>query len=445
MRIRMRSLAALLLLGWGRLVAAGEGPFPDPLTLEMALSLADAGHPQVQLAEAERDLARASVAASEAQSGLNVWLEGRLRYVEPPSYAADQSHDDHKLSLYARKSLYDFGRTAAQQRSAEAELRSRELRYLNLHSQRRVEIMQRYFEVLLADMEFARDDEAMAVAYVTLDKLRQRHELGQVSDIDLLQQEASYQQSRRQRAVSETRQRATREALAIMLGRPGLPPSNLDTPEALVLPVQPLPEYAELLAKALRNNPLLRALQAQVAASRERVAGARAGGRPTLFGEAEASAYSRELGSNDPLRLGVVLQVPLYSSGAVDAAAGQEQARLYRSQAELLAAENEVRQTVLQLWQELALLRIQQEEALAQMQYRELYLDRSRANYEMEVSTDLGDAMVRLSEAQLAQARARFQLALGWERLLGVTGDSAVASPGQSRAAGQAKTGVGNE
>jgi len=133
-----------------------------------------------------------------------------------------------------------------------------------------------------------------------------------------------------------------------------------------------------------------------------------------------------------------VLQVPLYTGGATDAAVGQVQARLYRVQAEQQAVENEIRQTVLLLWQKLGLLRIQQEEAQAQLDYRELYLDRSRANYEMEVSTDLGDAMVRLSEAQLAKARTSFQLALTWEKLRGVTGQTDPGSSSSGRKASEA-------
>lgn len=434
MHLPMRYLASPLLLVACAMAAAQETvkgqPLPEPLTLELALSLAHDAHPVVMQADAERELARSTVDASDAQNGLNVYVEGRARWIEPPSNSPDQSHDDHKLSLIARKNLYDFGRSSARQRSVEADLRNRELRYLNIYSQRRIDIMQRYFDVLFADLEFSRDDEAMAVAYVTLDKLRQRHELGQVSDIELLQQEASYQQSRRQRSRSEARQRSSREILAIVLNRPGQPPSNLQTPD-LDAVVRPVPEYSELLEKALRNNPQLRALQEQVAASEERVKMARAGNRPTLIGEAEASAYSRELGSNDPLRVGVVLTIPLYTSGAVDASIGQEQARLYRSQAELRTLEDEIRQAVLLLWQELEQLRIEADEAQAQMVYRELYLDRSRANYEMEMSTDLGDAMVLLTEAQLAQARVQFQTALAWERLNGLTGDTAANLPSQ--------------
>ncbi|MEF3193885.1 MAG: transporter, partial [Halothiobacillaceae bacterium] len=49
--------------------------------------------------------------------------------------------------------------------------------------------------------------------------------------------------------------------------------------------------------------------------------------------------------------------------------------------------------------------------------YRELYLDRSRALYEMEVSTDLGDSMVQMSDARLRSMRTLFALSLAWAEL----------------------------
>ena len=39
-------------------------------------------------------------------------------------------------------------------------------------------------------------------------------------------------------------------------------------------------------------------------------------------------------------------------------------------------------------------------------------MDRSRALYELEVKTDLGDAMIQISESQLRDARQRFQMTL---------------------------------
>ena len=215
--------------------------------------------------------------------------------------------------------------------------------------------------------------------------------------------------------------RATRAQLAIVLNRPGQLPANLATPDLPQLKRE-LPDYQVLLDKALADNHRLLALRERVRAAQQRLDAAYAGRRPTLSGELEASGYSRSIGSNDKLRAGIYVDVPLYDGGATSSAVARQQAALYKVQAQLTEAEREVRQAVLDQWLELSNLNTRTDEAKALRNYRELYLDRSRAIYEMEVKADLGDAMVRLSEAQLAEDTARYAIALGWERMDALTG-----------------------
>jgi len=400
---------------------AADEPLPDPLTLDQALALADEADPRLQQVQAEVDLARAGVMEAEAQYGINIWLEGRARWIEPADNTADDSREDHKISLFARKSLYDFGRSSAQQAAAESELAGREQFYLDSAQQRRLEIMQRYFDVLRADLEFARDDEAMAIAYVTLDRLRNRHELHQASDLDILAMESEYQQSRRNRFASEGRMRVVRAQLAIALNRPGMLPANLAQPELSQLQ-RMLPDYELLLAKALADNTRVQALRKMMVAAGQRLDAAYAGRRPRLSGELEVAEYSRSMGSNDKLRASIYLDVPLYDGGATSSAVARQQAELNRVQAQLAEAERVLRQAVLEQWTELNNLRLERDRAVAQRNFRDLYLDRSRALYEMEFNADLGDAMVRLTEAQLDEANIRFATALAWERMDALTG-----------------------
>jgi outer membrane protein TolC len=143
---------------------------------------------------------------------------------------------------------------------------------------------------------------------------------------------------------------------------------------------------------------------------------------PHLDGELEASSYSRELGSNDRWRAGVTLSVPIYNGDRINAAVAREEAAVMRLQAELAQAQQELRQSLLDSWFELQQLVLQRDQAKSELNYRELYLDRSRARYEMEVTADLGDAMVRLSDAQLALIKNNFDTALAREQLSALLG-----------------------
>jgi len=412
-------------------------PLPEPLTLEYALSQVDEGAPSVFAEQATQAQVAAELDGAEAENGLDVSIEGRARWVKPPSIASDQDvTDDHKLSLYVRKPLYDFGRTASRIEAAQQAEQSQRYRFQSFRDERRITIMQAFFDVLLADKEYARDNEAMAVSYIALDRLRNRQELGQASDIAVLEQEANYQQTRYQTALSENRQRSTRSVLANLLNRPGMLPTTLERPK-LDNEKRKLPEFEQLLETALQNNPGIKSLEAAVEAARQRVEAIRADKLPRLDGELEASNYSRELGSSDRWRAGVTLQVPIYSGGRVKAAVATQVAQQSKAQAALDQSRYDLRQELLQQWLAIQRLKLQREKAYSEQDYRELYLDRSRADYELEFKADLGDAMVRLSEAQLSVAQTDYQLALAWERLEALTGDVHEATGASTGTAGE--------
>ncbi len=397
-------------------------PLPEPLTLEYALSLSDTPHPDLLLQQSDRTRSEAELQAVEADTAISVSIEGRARWIQPPDIATDSDvTDDHKLSLFLRKPLYDFGHSSSRYEAARQSVLGAEQRYQALLLQRRVSIMRAYFDVLLADMEYARDNEALATAYISFDRLRTRQELGQTSDIAVAELGSEYQQARVQLSLSETRQRATRARLANVLGRPGMLPSEVRRP-VLEYHQRKLPEYEKVLAQAMNTNPLLKSLQAEMGAAQQQLEAARASGMPRLDAELEASEYSRELGGSDHWRAGVYLTIPLYTGGRVDASAAQQQAAVYRIQAALEQAKYDLQQQVLDRWLELQTLKLQRERANSLQDYRELYLDQSRANYEMEFKSDLGDAMVRLSEAQLELAKNDYDFAIAWERLVVLVG-----------------------
>jgi outer membrane protein TolC len=429
-------LLCLLLGGSGVALAASQeesrlSPLPDPLTLDFALGQVDIPHPDLQITEAAIKEARAEQLQVESDTGLRSRIIARLRQIGPASYNPDQSHDDNRLGIVFNKKLYDFGRTKSRLDATQKHIESQKIIYEDTRQQRRIEIMQRYFDVVLADLQFYQYNEAMAVAYVELDKRRDRKEVGQLSDVQVLQQEADYQRVRKLRFQSQNQQRLTRARLAYVLGRPGQLPEAVSRPDNLPQLSRTLPEVENLQALAMQNSGLLRALRARIAAAQAELAAARAGNNPVLYGDATANTYSRERAGYDDWRVSLQLEIPLTTGGRVDADAAKQQADIYRMQAELTAAEEQIKQTVLELWLELEGLLIQREQMQAQQDYRELDLDRSRALYELEVKTDLGDSMVRVTEAEFQAMQTDFNIVLAWEKMDVLTSGNSMA-PGET-------------
>ncbi|MGB5833074.1 MAG: hypothetical protein WBG92_13920 [Thiohalocapsa sp.] len=211
-------LVALLLVAGSALVCADRG-VPDPLSLEQALSFA-AGHPRTKVGANTQGLPRR-----------------QPLYLGCHALAFTGTRDKDETRDVAWSPL--LAPEAAQ----------------------RLTIMQRFYDVLLADLSYGRDNEAMAVAYVQFDRAQVRAALGQFSPLKVAQLAADYQLIRRQRAASEAGQRVTRALLAQALGRPEELPRELVKQEFGAKDTPP-PELDAVIAAALEDNPRVQQLMA---------------------------------------------------------------------------------------------------------------------------------------------------------------------------------------
>ena len=407
-----------------QVVAAAQSDktkLPDTLTLEYALSLADEGHPQLMLREAEVRQAQAEQAIVDSSTDTEVNIEGRLRYVEPPDTYSYLSHNDSNIGLTISKPLYDFGLQEARSKAAQAEVSASQYTFLDARAQRRLQIMQRFFDVILADLQFNRYNEEMAVEYVSFDRMRKRQKAGELSDYQVKKQEARYQQVRYLRVAAENEQRRTRALLAEALNHPGELPSDLAKPDLVVLK-RKIPDYDDMLALAMKHNYKIKALHDKLQAAQQQVAAARASDNPKLVGEVSAHDYARDLDGYDKFRAGISITIPLFDGSRTDAQTARAQARLYSIKAQLEDTQMQIRQQLLDTWLELQSLQARRQEMKTLRDYRDLNLDRSRTLYEMEVTADLGDAMVQITEAEYLSKQADYKMAEAWTRLDILTG-----------------------
>lgn len=391
----------------------------EPLTLEAALAAVAAPHPERRIAESELASARADRLQAASRQDFSLYLEGALRSGRRPD---DGWKPDNSARIVARKPLLDFGRSGYGIAAAERDIEAREAALVSTLSARRVDIMARFFDVLLADMQYAADNEFMAVAYVSWDNARDRFEVGDISQPELLRLEADYQDIRERRNASMQRMRSARLRLAHAINRPTELPSELAQP-VLADNRRPLPEFETLAAWVMENNPRVRALQAEVAAADARIAAVRTERNPTLDMEVAGGRYSRESTTRDDLSAGLVFSVPFYQGRRVDARIARELAQKERSVAELDKLRLDLNDAVLATLQEIEWLRGSADVAAdRQIEYRDWALERARAEYELELKTNLGTSMAETQVAQLRRKRVEYQLALALARLEALSG-----------------------
>jgi outer membrane protein TolC len=397
-------------------------PLPEPLTLEYALQLAEEPHPDILLSKSEIEDAEVKYLGVKSETGLNASIVGRAQWVEPSRTATNQSHNDSMASLSFKKKIYDFGRTSLKLSAAEQDIKANRLLYGDALNRRQIEIMERFFDVLLADLEYIRDREGVAVEFFRFRRAEGDKELGKASSLNVLEAEAKYRESRRKRAESEARQNITRQLLAETINRPGKLPAALTEPSLPQID-RKLPEMEGLVNTAVSKDPVILSLKEKVEAANKRIEAARFEWGPVLSAELEAFAYEREFVSRDRLLAGLVLEIPFFTGGIRESKIAAHTAELHRLEANLRRREMDVRKAIFETWQQINVLHFQLEEVNSLIKYRDMSLDHARTIYEQGLKAYLGSTLVEYSDARLRVAETRYALALAWARLDALTGE----------------------
>ena len=421
------STAIMLLMSSLTSVFAAESKIkadslPEPLTLDIALSLIDQQHPDLRYVDADLKNARSDLLEKLSNNDLRVNLRAESKWIRPSAIAMNQSTEEQRLVLDVNKTLYDFGRSSAQVDAASQQVESQNLQYLNVRQRQHINVMTRYFDVVLADLQFYRYNEEMAVAYIEFDRTQIRAKLGQRTELEVAEKNAAYQRIRRLRTQSQNQQRVTRSLLAQALNKPNSLPATVARPELDVLS-RKLPEIEFLQKKVKENNPVLTALRAELIAAKKDINYAHASDNPVLTGGFQAFKYTMESNTANDWEANVTLDVPLWSGGQVDAAVAKAKAAAYKIEAQLAQQELAAQQQVLELYLGVKTLKIKYDEVLANMDFTELSLDQNRALYELEVKSDLGYSMVRFSEAERDVVKTNFEIALSWAQLDALSGN----------------------
>lgn len=400
-------------------------PLPTPLTLVDALSLANDSHPDLRIAWA--NVSRAGIRLREVESsyGVNTLLELQPRVASSASVSGVDFEDDSRFGLVIRKRLSDFGRSASRHVAASAAVRGEEAAYQvrrNLHV---LEVMEKFFAVILADLAYQAHDESMTVSYFRYKRLADRQaSFQQYTDMEVAERELAYRRAYVKRLRSDLTRRQARNSLALALGRPGELSADLAMPDLTVYARQEIPDYHELVDRVISTSPTLEVLRHRIEAAQASVDAVRKADFPVLSAEFEAWEYTDNTSANrDRFRANLKFVLPLFgSTGTKDVRLAEAHNVLFRLQSELTSAEYVLRDRVLELLHGLEVNRAQEVAAAAHEEYRGYYQDHSRALYELELRSDLGNAQAKAAAAMLESTRVRFQRALLWTELDGLLG-----------------------
>ncbi len=398
---------------------------PEPLTYSAAIK--QASNPQhYNVAHANEVVNEISAELSKINSSndIRIDLSGRIREVGVSDRGNQDETDDSLVSLFVRKPLYDFGVTKNQ---VEIGLRKLELGQLQkdlIIESREVSIAQKYFDVIHADNEFLRNNEEMALGYIRYNRAQENVEFGLSSEFEVLKRQGEYERIRQNRFNSENNQRFTRILLAEELGFPETPSDKLAVPD---FPQRKVIDDVDILVEQAFKNSLLLKInrkKVQIAAQKIKLASQLIG--PKLDAELEVSDYSRESAYRDEWRASIYFNIPLYNGGSKKFSIYSAQAEHRKALSDLSRSRSEVRVLVLKYWQAIRQNNVRLGGEIINQDYRDMYLDKSRAEYELEFSTDLGDAMVQFSDSRMKVFQVYFEIEMAWLKLTKLLGKSFV-------------------
>ena len=416
---RCRLFGMMALICFGPLRADS---LPKPLSLEFALdSAANPTHFEMLQIEQQLQALRAELGIKQGDYGVSIDLRARLREIGTSDFALPGDDDgDNAASLVMSKPLYDFGLQSSRENYLALELQAIEHQKQLLIEQRRLDIMEKYFAVLNADNDFISENEALAIGFIRYDNAREDQELGLVPEIEVLRLQSEYEVNRQQRALAVHRQRMTRTVLAEVMGYPGELSSDLQIPEIDLQRTLPQ-DLGSIVERALAFSLESRLAHARALAAQASIGIAESSNNPSLDLELEVSRYERESRLRDDWRASLYLEFPIYSASSsdrVDLARAQHRLAL----ANLQQVQSQLRLEVLELWQEIQQLQLQIQGLTIEQDYRDRYLDRSRAEYELEFKTDLGDSMVLYSRSNSQRLRSLYALEMAYQRLAALVG-----------------------
>ncbi len=391
----------------------------DPLTLSEALNIASSFHPSIE--SAELDVARAHTDYDFYRQGNRGSVEALIvpQRADRAAPGAGSSQDDSYATLRFVQPIYDFGRKQASEAHAETELKRTSDLLEHRIQQQQITVMRRFFDVLVADLDYAVKNEKMTLAFLRFNRLQEESEMHEAhAEVDVLAHETIYREKFHERQQAGIHQIATRRSLVLAMGFiPGhhdYVPRDLVPPDIADYVNREVPAYETMLEQVLANSYELADAQLKLQGAENALDVSIKKYSPTLDATLEATEWVQETGSRNSASIGFQIRVPLVAGATKKR--DREIARIEIAQARVKLEQltYELQARVFDLWKNLQLYQVELAAANVRTEFRDQYMDRSRTLYELEESADLGDAQAEQLRALLETKRIEYELAMAW-------------------------------
>ena len=336
---------------------ATQAMLADDLTADEAVAVALANNPRLQVAMAELGIARAELI--EASTIANPLFEFELRVPGEP-------YRPYELRL--AQSLIDLIQLPRRRAAGRAAFAAAQLRVSSEVLRFASDVRSAYFDVIGATQHVAQQRTIAAAAQTAAEVALKQHAAENITDLDLENEQAMYEQAKLDLARAERQLLVAREALVRALGVT----AEWRVPEAFPeLPATEMDQQQlEQLAAQQRLDLAIARREVELAERRVPLS------RLAALGDAEVDVhYEREPSGEHTIGPGIEIPIPIFNTG---------RAARSRAEAELLRARHTLKALETESSSQLRTARAVVEEARARVEYyRDVVLPRRRRIVEL--------------------------------------------------------------
>ena len=285
--------------------------------------------------------------------------------------------------------------------------------------------MRAFFDVVLADMRYETILQRLAISAIREGRVRDDYEQQSASEVTLLEKQTQTQLDVGKRIEAESKQISTRAKLAQLLNV-----AYENRPDEIVKPnfkalVQQAPQEFEVWQeKVAKSNPKLNELSLELANLKQVLNQEKNNHEILVVSNARLGeqAYQREKNGN--WRVGLNLTMPLGDSSTQKKKIAQLLLKIKQKQLSIEQLKHTLNQEALALFLKLKTLKQAHKALVTELDYRDLYLELARANYEMQIKSDIGYAMTNLTDTEWKLAKNEFDYVVTLTKLKQLAGEN---------------------
>ncbi len=384
----------------------------NPLTLGKALEIA-----RIEgLAEIKTklDIELLNIELNNKKNVFNAKYSLEARTGQRESYLLRE--DDNQGFLHINKLFYDE-EANVEINSKKILLTSQKTYLKKIFIERKINVMRTFFDTLSADLEYYYRDEALAMAAVRSNRAEDYIPYGTSSDVEVLKNSSKMLEEFNLRLQVESKQRLHRAKLAELLNSRDNLPDKLIRPDLSTYWDREVISFEKIKENVLTNNLDLNIMYASLKSLKEELQNKKKDYQVKIDGDIRLGeqSYSRE--KEGQWRFGVNLSVPLYDGGDKEYEIKKLELEIKSKEIEIEEFKAQLNIDVLTLWLSLNELKNNKIALQKKLEYKDLYLEKARANYEMNIKSDLGDAMTELTKSEWLYAKNEFDFVITWEKL----------------------------